>query len=118
MNDVATQNENNLATRNADGSVDVTASNGKRIKIKRPHVLAQYRLVEALGDAADSRVYLRMCIPLLWVAAIDGIDVPTPTSKREVEGLIARLDEAGIAAVSNAIDAQFAEKDSAAAAKK
>lgn len=105
-------------TRNEDGTVDVTATNGKRIKIKRPNVLAQYRLVEALGDAAESRVYLRMCLPLLWVGEIDGAEVRTPSSKREVEGLITRLDEAGIAAVTEAIEEHFSSKDDASLAKK
>lgn len=115
MNEIT---ENTNTTHNADGTVDLTAANGKKIKIKRPHVLAQYRLVEALGEAAESRVYLRMCIPLLYVAAIDGVDVHAPNNKREVEGLISRLDEAGIAAVSEAIEAHFAGKDVVAAAKK
>ena len=113
MTEAATQTEGQEAA-----AIEVTAANGKRIKIKRPPVLAQYRLVEALGDAAESRVYLRMCIPLLWVAAIDDVAVHAPTSKMQVEGLIARLDEAGIAAVTEGIEKHFADNDSTAAAKK
>lgn len=98
--------------------VFVTSEAGKSIGIKRPHVLSQYRLVEAVGDASELRVYLQMCIPLLWVVSIDGIDVPQPNTKREIEGLIGRLDEDGIAAVTKGIEEHFSKKDEVAAAKK
>lgn len=115
MNEVA---EKNHITRNEDGTVTVVAANGKRITVRRPHVLSQYRLVEALGGAAENSTYLRMCAPLLWVSEIDGVEVLTPASKLQVEALITRLDEAGITAVSEALESHFAQQDVAAAAKK
>jgi len=103
---------------NADGTALVTTKSGKCITIKRPHVLAQYKLVEAIGDTSTNRVYLHMCIPLLWVTHIDGSEVNMPSSKLQVEALITRLDEEGIAAVSAAIDKHFPNKDDAETAKK
>jgi len=101
-----------------DGVVHVTATGGKVIGIKRPNVLAQYKLVDAIGDSAENRVYLNMCIPLMWVASIDGVPVPQPTSKLQIEGLISRLDEDGISAVSKGIEEHFTRKNEAATAKK
>jgi hypothetical protein len=99
------------------GAFAATAG-GKAITIKRPHVLAQYKLVEAIGDSAENRVYLNMCIPLMWVAAIDGNPVPQPNTKLQIEGLISRLDEEGISAVSKDIDLHFSRKSEVAVAKK
>lgn len=100
------------------GAVNVTTANGKVIGIKRPHVLAQYKLVEAIGDSAENRVYLSMCIPLLWVSEIDGVAVPRVETKLQVEGLISRLDEEGIAAISDAIREHFSKKNEVDTAKK
>ncbi|MDR3480424.1 MAG: hypothetical protein P4L91_06875 [Burkholderiaceae bacterium] len=105
-------------TKKDDGIVVVTTASGKAIGIKRPHVLAQYKLVDAIGDSAENRVYLNMCIPLMWVASIDGNPVPQPTTKLQIEGLISRLDEEGITAVSRGIDEHFSRKNEVAAAKK
>jgi hypothetical protein len=105
-------------TKKDDGIVVVTTAGGKAIGIKRPHVLAQYKLVDAIGDSAENRVYLNMCIPLMWVASIDGNPVPQPSTKLQIEGLISRLDEEGITAVSRGIDEHFSRKNEVAAAKK
>ena len=105
-------------TKKDDGIVVVTSAGGKAIGIKRPHVLSQYKLVDAIGDSAENRVYLNMCIPLMWVASIDGNPVPQPTTKLQIEGLISRLDEDGITAVSKGIDEHFSRKNEVAAAKK
>lgn len=104
--------------KNENGTIIVTTPAGKAIEIKRPHVLAQYRLVESIGESAENRVYLNMCIPLMWVASIDGNPVPQPTTKLQIEGLISRLDEDGIAAVSKGIEEHFAAKNDAGVAKK
>jgi len=101
-----------------DGSVVVTDANSKAIGIKKPHVLAQYRLVEAIGEAAENRIYLGMCIPLLYVVSIDGDPVPQPTTKLQLEALIGRLDEAGLTAVQSGIAEHFQKKNEVAAAKK
>jgi hypothetical protein len=60
------------------------------IRLKKPGVLAQYRLVEVLGDSAKNEVYMAMVLPLLYVAAIDDQPNPTPTRKSEVEALFQR----------------------------
>ena len=89
------------------GEVKISLSTGKTVTLKRPNVLSQYRLVDALGDSAENRVYLGMCVPLLYVTAIDNDPVIQPRTKREIEGLIQRLDDEGLAAISKVISENF-----------
>ena len=84
---------------------------GRIISLKKPGVLAQFRLVEALGDTAKNEVYMRMVLPLIYVSAIDGDPVAPPTRKSEVEALIQRLDEDGISAVMEAVSANYGATD-------
>jgi len=86
----------------AQASAQITDARGRSITLKKPGVLAQFRLIEALGDTSKNEVY--MVIP--------------PTRKGEVEALILRLDEDGIAAVQAAVLEKFGastpEQDKAA----
>ncbi|KAG0167309.1 hypothetical protein DFQ30_006189 [Apophysomyces sp. BC1015] len=52
-----------------------------------------------------------MVLPLIFVTAIDDDPVFQPASKREVEALIQRLDEDGIAAVLQGVQANFGSED-------
>ncbi len=80
----------------ANAEAIVTDARGRTIKLKKPGVLAQYRLIEALGDSAKNEVYMGMVLPLIFISEIDGDVVFQPNTKREVEALIQRLDEEGI----------------------
>jgi hypothetical protein len=78
----------------------ITDERGRQLTVRRPGVLAQFRLVEAVGpEAASNQTYMQMINPLLYLGKIDGEDVLPPMSKREVEVLIQRLDEEGLAAL-------------------
>lgn len=77
----------------------VKDSAGRAITLRKPGLLAQYRLVEVLGDNAKNEVYLNMCRPLIFIAAIDGDPVTQPTNKLQLEALIARVEDHGLSAV-------------------
>lgn len=100
-----TPTEQVIAKANAE--IMVTDEDGRNITLKKPGVLAQYRLVDIMGDSAKNEVYMGMVLPLIFVAAIDGDTVRQPVTKREVEALIQRLDEAGIAAVMAGVQSNF-----------
>ena len=85
----------------------VTDSTGRIIKLKRPNALAQYRLVDAMGQSAENRVYLSMCIPLIYLDGIDGDPIFQPATKRELEALIQRLDDPGLLALNPGIAQHF-----------
>lgn len=97
--------------KQASAEVSVTDANGRVIVLKKPGVLAQYRLIELLGDSAKNEVYMAMVLPLIYVAELDGHPVPLPAKKSEVEALISRLDEDGINAVMLGVQEHFGRSD-------
>lgn len=92
---------------------EVTDARGRSILLRKPPVLAQFRFVEGLGRSAENQSYLAMVMPLIFVGAIDGVVVPPPGTKGEVEALIQRLDEPGIEAVMAGVQKHFATDESA-----
>lgn len=97
----------------AQNTFEVKDTRGRTITLKKPGVLAQFRLVEALGDSAQNTVYMGMTFPLLYVSAIDGSPLNPLTNKLQVEALIQRLDEEGIAAVVEGVAENFGKKTEA-----
>lgn len=87
--------------------VVVNDGRGRAITLKKPGPLAQYRLIEVLGDSAKNEVYTGMVLPLIFVAAIDEDQISQPTTKRELEALIQTLDEEGIEAVMQGVQENF-----------
>jgi hypothetical protein len=100
-----------MAIAKATQEAIITDAKGRTIKLKRPGVLAQYRLIEVLGETAQNRVYMAMVLPLIFVTEIDGDVVFQPARKSEVEALIQRLDHEGIEAVMNGVKENFGESD-------
>lgn len=92
----------------------VNDASGRIIKLKKPGVLAQYRLIEALGASAGNEVYVGMVLPLIYVAEIDGDPVNSPVSKIQVEALIQRLDSEGVQAVMAGVSENFGTASPAA----
>lgn len=84
---------------------------GRKIRIKKPGVLAQYRLIEALGDLASNVTYRTAVMPLTYVAGIDDVVIHQPKNKLQVEALIQHLDEDGIEAVMAKVVEVFGETD-------
>lgn len=99
------------AVAKAAVEASVTDARGRAIVLKKPGILAQYRLIEALGDSAKNEVYMGMVLPLIFVASIDGDQVFMPNTKREVEALISLLDEDGVSAVVNGVQEHFGQSD-------
>lgn len=89
----------------------VVDSLGRTIKLKKPGVLAQYRLIEALGDTAQNQTYMAMVMPLIYVAAVDDLAVNQPKSKMQIEALIQQLDEAGIQAIMEHVTKTYGNSD-------
>lgn len=105
-----TPTEQIIAKANAE--VSVTDDSGRVITLKKPGVLAQYRLVEVVGaEAAKNEVYMGMVLPLIFVSMIDGNTLQQPRTKGEVDALIQRLDESGIAAVMKGVQDNFGNAD-------
>lgn len=91
----------------------VTDAEGRQLTLKKPDVLAQFDLIEALGELAKNDVYRLMCLPAIYVIAIDGIPVPAPNNKVQVRALISRLGETGFEAVRRGIAEHYPQPDEA-----
>lgn len=88
-----------------------TDSLGRVIVLKKPGVLAQFDLIEALGDLAKNDVYRIMCIPAIYVVSIDGVVAPAPNNRTQMRALISRLGEEGFAAIRQAINERFPQEE-------
>lgn len=95
----------------AAAAITVHDTRGRAITLRNPGVLAQYRLIEALGATAANETYMRMVMPLLYVGEIDGDSAIYMSKKSEVEALIQRLDEDGVAAVMAGVAEHYGQQD-------
>lgn len=94
----------------AANEVSVTDSAGRKITLRNPGPLAQFRLIEAAGDSASNRVYMSMVLPLAYVTTIDGAPVPAICTKAQLEALIQRLDNHGLEAVVTGMSEHFSSQ--------
>lgn len=92
----------------------ITDAKNRTIKLKKPGVLAQYRLIEVVGDSAKNETYMNMVLPIIFVSAIDDDPVFQPSSKGELEALIQRLEEDGVTAVMNGVAQHFGPQNAEA----
>lgn len=93
----------------ANREVEVKDARGRTITLKRPGVLAQYRMIEMLGDTSKNEVYVAMCAPLLFIRGIDGVPQANPQTKIQLEALIQQLDDDGVSAVMKGVTENFGE---------
>jgi hypothetical protein len=81
---------------------------GRRLKLRRLTALDTLRLFKAAGPVlAQNEPWLSMAGMAFSVLEIDGVPVPAPISEAQIEGLIDRLGDEGLAAIANAIQAEF-----------
>jgi hypothetical protein len=77
---------------------------GRRIRFRRLTALDTLRLFKAAGPVlSQNEAWLSMAGLGFSVLDIDGVPVPTPATEAQIEGLIDRLGDEGLAAVANAM---------------
>lgn len=95
-------------TRDANYQVNVDASDGRTITLRKPGVLAQFKMIEMLGgETAANQVFVNMVLPVMYVTAIDGEAVSRITTRIQLDALIQQLDESGIEAVMLGVPMHF-----------
>ncbi|MGI4776956.1 MAG: hypothetical protein ACRYGA_02365 [Janthinobacterium lividum] len=100
-----------VAAANTEVVVKDTA--GRSITLKKPGVLAQFKMIEMLGgDTAQNQTFVNMVFPLMYITAIDGDNVPRCSTRLELDALIQRLDEHGVAAAMKGVPEHFWPKES------
>jgi len=82
----------------------VTTADGVRLTLRRLNALDKLRLFKAAGPLlSHNEPWLGMALLASSVVAIDEVPVPLPTTENQIEAMVARLGDTGIAAVAAAL---------------
>lgn len=82
----------------------VTDGLGRRLTLRRMTSLDKLRLFKAAGPVlAQNQPWLGMAVLAWSVAEIDNVPVPPPTNEQQIESMVARLGDLGIAAAAEAL---------------
>jgi hypothetical protein len=85
----------------------VTDTLGRRLTLRRMTSLDKLRLFKAAGPTlAQNQPWLGMALLACSVAEIDNVPVPYPTNEQQIESMVARLGDLGIAAIAEALSGQ------------
>ena len=88
----------------ASAAVTVTDALGRALEVRRPGALDRLRLFKALGPRlAENSKYVGYGMLAMCVSSIEGIPVPQPANEAQLEGLIDRLGNIGLAAVGRGL---------------
>jgi hypothetical protein len=91
-----------MAASNATETILDTA--GRQLIIRRLTVLDRLRLFKAAGPVlAQNQPWLGMALIASSVVAIDEVPVPPPSNEAQIEAMIARLGDGGVAAIATAL---------------
>jgi hypothetical protein len=84
-----------------------TDARGRALTLRRLGALDKLRLFKAAGPAlAQNPAWLGMAALACSVIEIEGVPVPSPVNDGQIEALVARLGDDGLAAVASALDAK------------
>jgi hypothetical protein len=82
----------------------VTDTLGRRLALRKTNALDKLRLLKAAGPAlAQNQPWLAIALYAASVTAIDDVPVPMPASEAQIEALVARLGDEGLAAIAGAM---------------
>jgi hypothetical protein len=85
----------------AIGTTTAVDANGRRLLVRRLTALDTLRLFKAAGPVlAQNEPWLSMAGLAFSVMEIDGVPVPPPASEAQIENVIERLGDAGLAAIA------------------
>jgi hypothetical protein len=77
---------------------------GRRLTIRKLSALDRLRLFKAAGPLlAQNQPWLGMALVACSVAAMDDVPVPPPINEMQIEAMINRLGDAGIAAIAQTL---------------
>jgi hypothetical protein len=88
----------------ASASQTVVDAEGRRLILRQLTALDKLRLFKAAGPTlAHNQPWLGMAILACSVVAIDDVPVPPPINEHQIEALVSRLGDSGIAAAASAL---------------
>jgi hypothetical protein len=91
--------------RAANKTLATTDKTGRRLVLRQLTALDTLRLFKAAGPIlSQNEAWLSMAGLALSITEIDGIPVPQPTTEAQIENLVERLDEHGLAAIADVVN--------------
>jgi hypothetical protein len=88
----------------AQAAPSVTDELGRRLQLRKLTALDKLRLFKAAGPGlAQNPPWLGMAVLAASVTAIDDVPIPAPATEQQIEALVGRLGDAGIAAIGEAL---------------
>ncbi len=88
----------------AQAAHEATDALGRRLALRRLGALDRLRLFKAAGATlASNPGWMGLATLVFSVTAIDDVPVPQPSSEAQIEALVGRLGDQGLAAISAAL---------------
>ena len=82
----------------------IVDADGRHLAVRRLNALDRLRLFKAAGPVlAQNQPWLGMALIACSVSAIDDVPMPQPSTESQIEAMVGRLGDAGIAAVAAAL---------------
>ena len=82
----------------------LTDDNGRKLALRRMTVLDKLRLFRAAGpQLSQNGPWLGIALLACSITEIDDVPVPMPVNEQQIEALVARLGDEGIAAAARAM---------------
>jgi len=89
----------------AQAASTVTDARGRSLSLRRLTALDKLRLFKAAGPVlAQNQPWLGMAVLACSVAAVDDVPIPPAVTEGQIETLVARLGDDGLAAVAASLD--------------
>ena len=97
--------------RAANAEEYVTDSRNRSIGVRKLKVLERINMLKLIGNGnGDNLLYVSSVSPAFLVTSIDGDPVSKPTTQLQLDGLLQRLDEEGLEAVTQWMASQVEVK--------
>jgi hypothetical protein len=101
-----------IIVREAVKTYTAIDANGRRLVLRRLTALDTLRLFKAAGPVlAQNEPWLSMAGLAFSVLEIDAVPVPPPATEAQIESLIERLGDEGLAAIADTIKDQQSASD-------
>ncbi len=95
----------------AETATTITDALGRKLVLRRIGALEKLRLFKAVGpQLGQNEPYLAMALLACAVAAIDDLPLPAPANEGQIEMIVQKLGDEGLAAVAGAFQAAQADK--------
>jgi hypothetical protein len=96
----------------AAANVELVDELNRKLVIRKPGVLATYRMVEALGpEKSQNATLVNMYLPLVFLVSIDGEPIGFPNNPLEVDAIVTALGDEGLDTLLEGVKKHFGKTD-------